>query len=228
MDWKTEVSYFGLDIDNDLDDRITYQMSFLGLEKGDSGYDTELKRRDLWFEPAIKKPTWIHINTEKQYLVLLKGIEIIEEYKINQGLKWYGVAYITKKVFDVTERYNCEPKNMPDHALTGNALELNIEKFDKQCGYRNVAIHGTRSHELLPLGKNDSINAQIVRLQSDGCVLLNNGDMFYVYENVEIGCPVVFDKTDLFKNLIPSEILTWCHINKIQDVIEHLAKKDSI
>ena len=225
MDWKTEVRYFGLDIDSELDNKIAYQMSFFGLERGDSGYDVEQKIRDLWFEPAIIKPTWIHINTEKQYIALIKGVEVIEEYNINQGLKWYGIAYITNKIFDVITRYSCEPKDMPDHALTGSALELNIEKFDKKCGYRNVAIHGTKSHELLPLGKNDSVNEQIIRLRSDGCVLLNNDDIFYIYENVEIGCPVVFDKTDVFMNLIPSEILTWCHVNKIQDVVEPLAKK---
>lgn len=46
------------------------------------------------------------------------------------------------------------------------------------------------------------------------------------YENVEIGCPVVFDNQDVFKNLVPIEILTWCDINKISKVVEHLAKRE--
>ncbi len=226
IDFNIEVRYFLPNIDPKLDDFLEYQMFYLGLKRCSSGFDIEKNIRDIMFEKSLTKPSWIHVNTDKQYLTLLKGLEVIEEYNINKGLKWYGISHITRKIFDVKDAYNDEPKGMSEESLTGTGLELDIFKFDNRCGYRNVAIHGTILHEKLPLGKDNGMKAQIIRLISDGCVILNNDDMFYVYENVEIGCPVVFDYQDVFKNLIPIEILTWCDINKIQNVVEHLAKRE--
>ncbi len=224
MDFNVEIKYFFPNIDPKLDDFIEYQMSYLGLKRCSSGYDIEQNIRDIMFEKSLTKPSWIHVNTDKQYLALLKGLEVIEKYNINKGLKWYGISHITRKIFDVKDEYSDEPKDMSEESLTGTGLELDIFKFDSSCGYRNVAIHGTMSHEKLS-GKDDGTKEQIIKLISDGCVLLNNDDMFYVYENVEIGCPVIFDNQDVFKNLIPIEILTWCDINKIENVLEHLAKR---
>ena len=224
IDFKMEFRYFFPSIDPKLDNKIEYWMSMIGQKRYASGYNFEKNMRDLCFESAVIKPTWIHINTKKQYLALLKGIEVIEEYNINKGLKWYGISHVTRKIFDVKDEYGDEPSGMLEGALTGTGLELDIFKFDNRCGYRNVAIHGTMLHEKLTLGKDDGTKEQIIRLVSDGCVLLSNDDMFYVYENVEIGCPVVFDDNDVFKNLIPNEILDWCDINKVVNVLEHLAK----
>lgn len=152
---------------------------------------------------------WLHINTQKQYLAVVNGINVETEYSIGgvKNTQFSGVFSIRRKIRNPKKYYTGEPKNMPANKLTGRCLELNFQQYDPQYGiYRPIAIHGC-------------VCQKIENEPSCGCILMTNEDIIELYSLVRLSTPVVITDKDVFRDIVPTKLLEWC-LDKGIDRIE--------
>ena len=152
---------------------------------------------------------WIHINITKQYLALVNGVDVEREYPVGRTrmeTPYKGVFSIRRKVKNVQKYYTGEPTEMPEHRLTGSALELNFQVYDPRYKiYRPIAIHGCENHSI----ENEP---------SDGCILMNTKDIIELYPLVKLSTPVVITDRDVFRDVVPTKLLEFCVAHNIDKI----------